>query len=182
MSSPIRSPDGNWWDNPLASTEKKWLGASIITAVILFGWMFGWMHVGDQNPTGRTYRTSTDQFRKQVAAYKEKATRTEQGLRPAGRDVYIAGLQFGFDGLPVVLEAGREYLVHLGSYDVQHGFSVRDQNDLLQQFNLQMLPGYVWVVPMTFDDPGTYRVVCNEFCGLGHSGMQGKFVVVEGDG
>jgi hypothetical protein len=54
MSSPIRSPEGNWWDHPVAPVERKWLGASLVTAVILFGWMLGWSHVGEQNPTGRS--------------------------------------------------------------------------------------------------------------------------------
>jgi len=104
-----------------------------------------------------------------------------RGLRPEGQDVYIGAFQWQWDGLPVVLEAGKQYRVHLGAYDVQHGFSLRDQEDLIRQFNLQVLPGYEWVVPMTFDEPGTYRLICNEFCGLGHRVMQNKLIVVEGD-
>ncbi|MFB6347252.1 MAG: cytochrome C oxidase subunit II, partial [bacterium] len=34
-------------------------------------------------------------------------------------------------------------------------------------------------LPMTFYEPGTYHVVCNEFCGYGHRTMHGKFRVVE---
>lgn len=181
MSSPLQSPEGHWWNQPVADPEKAWLGASVVTAVILFGWMVGWTHLGNQNPTGHTYQISPENYRKKVTAYVEKATKTERGLRPPGEDVYVGAFQWGWDGFPVVLDAGTTYQVHLGSYDVQHGFSVRDQDDLIQQFNLQMLPGYEWVVPMTFEEPGTYRVVCNEFCGLGHRVMQNKFVVVEGD-
>lgn len=181
MPSPIDSPDGIWWNHPIGGTEKAWLGATVVTAVILFGWMVGWSHLGEQNPTGHTYRLSPDQYRAEVTAYKEAATKTDEGLRPAGHDVYLGALQWGWDGLPVVLEAGTTYQVHLGSYDVQHGFSVRDQDHLIRQFNLQVLPGYEWVVPMTFEKPGTYRVVCNEFCGMGHRVMQNKFVVVEED-
>lgn len=77
--------------------------------------------------------------------------------------------------------SGQEYQVPLGSYDVQHGFSVRDQEDLIRQFNLQILPGYERVIPMTFGEPGTYRLICNEFCGLGHRVIQNKIIVVEGD-
>jgi len=44
-----------------------------------------------------------------------------------------------------------------------------------------VFPGSEWVIPMTFDEPGTYHVVCNEFCGQGHRTMHGRFtVVVEG--
>jgi len=100
---------------------------------------------------------------------------------PPDDSVYVMGRRFDWTGLPVVLEAGREYDVHLGSRDVQHGFSVRPEESLSQQINLQVFPDTEWVVPMTFEDPGTYRVICNEFCGLGHRVMQNKFVVVEGD-
>lgn len=181
MSSPIQSPEGHWWNHPVAGTEKAWLGASLLFAVILFGWMVGWSHLGNQNPIGRTYRIEAEAYQDKVEAFTEEARTTDQGLHPAGTDVYIGAFQWGWEGLPVVLQAGVEYDVHLGSYDVQHGFSVRDEEKKIRQFNLQVLPGYEWVVPMTFDKPGTYRLICNEFCGLGHRVMQDKFVVVDGD-
>lgn len=179
MSSPIRSPEGNWWNWPVGGQEKSWLWLVVVTGVVLFGWMFGWMYAGAQNPTGDTYRTSTQQFRQKMADYREEATETDRGIRPAGEDVYVAGLRFAWDGLPVVLEAGREYDLHLSAYDVQHGFSVRPEEDLWKQINLQALPGYEWVVPMRFEEPGTYYVACNEFCGVGHRVMTGQFHVVE---
>ncbi|NIS35933.1 MAG: cytochrome C oxidase subunit II, partial [Actinobacteria bacterium] len=44
--------------------------------------------------------------------------------------------------------------------------------------SLQVLPGYEWIIDMQFDEPGTYHVVCNEFCGEGHRTMHGAFEVV----
>ena len=182
MSSPLKSPEGNWWYWPVGRAEKVWLGAAGVACVILFAWMFGWMYAGEQNPTGETYRTSPERFQEKMAEYRERATSTERGLRPAGDDVFVAGVQWAWDGLPVVLEAGKEYHLHLSAYDVQHGFSVRPGDELWKQINLQVLPGYEWVVPVRFPDPGTYYVVCNEFCGVNHRIMTGKFHVVEGTG
>jgi len=179
MSSPIRSPEGNWWYWPVAREEKWWLGLVVLTGLVLFAWMFGWMYAGDQNPTGPTYRTSPERFQEKMATYRRAAGRTELGLSPSGEEVYVAAAQFGWNGLPVVLEAGKPYRLHLTSYDVQHGFSVRPEAGLWKQINLQALPGYEWVVPMTFEEPGTYYVVCNEFCGLGHRVMTARFHVVE---
>lgn len=179
MSSPIRSPEGHWWNWSVGRQEKAWLGLVVITGVILFGWMFGWMYAGEQNPTGPTYRVSTDQFRQKMADYRQAATETDLGLEPAADDIYVAGAQFGWHGLPVVLEAGKRYQLHLSSLDVQHGFSVRPGDELWKQINLQALPGYEWVVPMRFEEPGTYYVVCNEFCGVGHRVMTSRFYVVE---
>jgi len=177
MDSPIESPDGNWWDEDVNRRETIWLGISGAWAAVLFGWMAGWTRLGDQNPTGPTTEVSTEAFRETVAAYKEAATETDRGLVPSGTDVYVAGGRYFWDGLPVVLEAGTEYDFHISSYDVQHGFSVRKEEALSKQMSLQVLPGYEWVVPMTFDEPGTYHVVCNEFCGTGHRTMHGKFYV-----
>jgi cytochrome c oxidase subunit 2 len=180
VSSPIRSPEGVWWNDPLRAEEKRWLGIVGITMVILFGWMIGWMYAGSQNPTGPSYRIDTPGFRAKMTAYKDSARQTDRGIQPAGEDVYIAGFQWGWDGLPVVLEAGRRYRFHLYAYDVQHGFGVHSEKHLWKQVNLQLVPGYEWVVPFEFDEPGVYHVICNEFCGVGHRVMNNRFVVVEG--
>ena len=177
MGGPLDSPDGDWWDRDVNRRETIWLGISGAWAAVLFGWMAGWTQVGDQNPTGPTTKVETDEFQSTVQAYKEEATETDQGLVPPEEDVYVGAMRYAWDGLPVVLETGTEYDFHIGSYDVQHGFSVRKEDTLSKQLSLQVLPGYEWVVPMQFDEPGTYHVVCNEFCGTGHRTMHGKFIV-----
>ena len=177
MGSPLDSPDDDWWNRAVNRRETIWLGISGVWAIVLFGWMIGWTQVGRQNQIGPTRRLTTAAYREKVEAFKESASETEAGLVPAGDDVFIGAFRFGWDGLPVVLEAGREYRIHLGSYDVQHGFSVRQEDTLSKQLSLQVLPGYEWVLPMTFDEPGTYQVVCNEFCGEGHRTMHGRFEV-----
>ncbi|MFP3949049.1 MAG: cytochrome C oxidase subunit II, partial [Longimicrobiales bacterium] len=156
MSSPLRSPDGDWWSVPVHGQEKAWLWLVGVTCIILFAWMVGWMLVGEQNPTGPTLRTSPEDFRAKVAAYLEESERTDQGTVPAGTEIFVGGVQFAWDGFPVVLEAGTEYQLHLSSYDVQHGFSIRYEDELWKQVNLQAVPGYEWIVPMEFEEPGTY--------------------------
>lgn len=179
MSSPLKPPDGNWWDVPMNRRESIWLGIAGVWSLGIFAWMAGFTQFGDQNPIGDTYEVTPEEFRQAVNEYKDAADEGEHGLIPPGDEVYIAGSRFFWDGLPVELEAGREYDIHLGAYDVQHGFSVRPEHSLSQQINLQVFPDREWIVPMTFEDPGTYRVICNEYCGAGHNGMQGRFEVVE---
>lgn len=185
MDSPIESPDGDWWNEKVNRRESVWLGLSGAWALTLFGWMIGWGEFGEQNQTGTTYQVSTEKLQQKVQAYKDSAgTLTVDGqelLVPAENDIYVGALQWGWDGLPAVLRPGESYRFHLGSYDVQHGFSVRNADNLSQQISLQVLPGYEWVLEMTFDDPGTYHVVCNEFCGVGHRSMHGKFLVQDYD-
>lgn len=181
MGSPLEEPEDNWWNEKVNRRETIWLGLSGAWAITLFGWMIGWSEFGDQNQTGPTYKLTPEEFQEKVQSYKQSAGSLtidgEELLVPAGEDVYIGALQWSWDGLPVVLQPGETYKFHLGSYDVQHGFSVRNEDNLSQQISLQVLPGYEWIVDMTFDEPGTYHVVCNEFCGTGHRSMHGKFVV-----
>jgi len=180
VTSPTEPPEGNWWDEAVNRREAIWLGIAGVWSLGIFGWMSGFTRFGDQNPIGETYEVDTDEFQDTVGEYKDRADETEDGhLIPPGDSVYIAGRRFDWDGLPVELEAGREYDIHLGAYDVQHGFSVRPEETLSKHINLQVFPGNEWVIPMTFEEPGTYHVICNEFCGRGHQTMHGAFRVVE---
>ena len=61
--------------------------------------------------------------------------------------------------------------------DVNHGFSLyAPDGHLVAQ--TQAMPGYVNRLRVTFDQPGTYTVLCLEFCGMSHHRMRG---VVEVD-
>ncbi|MFB6164701.1 MAG: halocyanin domain-containing protein [Haloarculaceae archaeon] len=182
-NSPLDGPEGNWWDKAVNRRETIWLGISGGWGLTMFAWMMGWLNFGGQNQTGPTHPVDPEQFRKTVQGYKDRAKRAtvdgSQAIVPPGSDVYVGAYQWAWDGLPVVLEAGKPYTFHLSSYDVQHGFSVRRESNLSQQISLQVLPDYEWENEMTFDEPGTFQVVCNEYCGAGHSAMHGVFHVVD---
>lgn len=179
MSSPLKPLEGNWWTIPVSRFEKIWVWISVVWGLVLFGWMVGWSFFGAQNQHGPTYRIEPAVYRAKLIAYREASVATEAGMRPAGDDVYIAAMRYGFDGLPVILKAGKTYRLHLTSYDVQHGFSIRPEHALSKQLTLQLLPGYEWVLPMRFEEAGVYHVICNEFCGIGHRTMHGIFIVEE---
>jgi cytochrome c oxidase subunit 2 len=42
---------------------------------------------------------------------------------------------------------------------------------------VQAMPGYVNQVQYTFDTPGTYHVICLEYCGVAHHAMAADFTV-----
>lgn len=71
-------------------------------------------------------------------------------------------------GVPVVFNAR--------TTDVTHGFGVMDEQDQLL-FQTQVMPGYVNQVEHIFAKPGTYRVVCMEYCGVAHHAMTNQFTV-----
>jgi len=177
MSSPVQSPEGVWWNRSVNRHERRWLGISLLTCLILFSWMVGWRMLGAQNPMGPSYRIEPEAWQAKVEAYIEAAEPTDRGIVPPGDDVYVGARQWTWTGLPVVLEVGKEYTFHFGSFDVQHGFGLHRRDELIEQFNLQVLPGYEWTMPMTFKHPGVYDVQCNEFCGVGHRIMHGQIIV-----
>lgn len=71
-------------------------------------------------------------------------------------------------GVPVVF--------HATSTDVNHGFGVFDASGRLL-FQTQAMPGWVNKVTWTFAEPGRYRVLCLEYCGLVHHGMVAELEV-----
>ena len=39
------------------------------------------------------------------------------------------------------------------------------------------MPGFTNVIRYTFSEPGTYRILCLEYCGLGHHTMMSRLTV-----
>lgn len=72
----------------------------------------------------------------------------------------------------VRVPAGVPITFRLTSPDVLHGFQIVGTN-----VNTTVAPGYVSQATVTFDTPGQYLVVCNEYCGLAHHLMHSTVVV-----
>ena len=90
---------------------------------------------------------------------------------PPGADVYLAAVSFQW--FPIVkLQKGVEYTLHLSSLDVNHGFSLYPIN-----VNFQVVPGYDYGLRVTPNASGDFRIMCNEFCGIGHHLMLGRVIV-----
>ena len=89
-------------------------------------------------------------------------------------DAVIISQMFTFEPNPMRLPAGVPIRFRLTSPDVLHGFQVVGTNA-----NVMVVPGYVSEFTLTFEEPGEYLVVCNEYCGLSHHLMQGRLIVEE---
>jgi cytochrome c oxidase subunit 2 len=72
---------------------------------------------------------------------------------------------------------GKPVAFKVRTADVNHGFGVMDASGKLL-FQVQAMPGYVNQVEYVFDTPGTYHVVCLEYCGVAHHTMTAEFTVV----
>jgi cytochrome c oxidase subunit 2 len=100
--------------------------------------------------------------------------------RSAGSDpqvVRITGVQFAWLMPSTPIRAGRRVEFKLTSKDVSHGFAVYTAKGKFL-FQVQVMPGKTQDYVYTFKRPGTYKVLCLEFCGVGHDKMQSELRVV----
>jgi cytochrome c oxidase subunit 2 len=172
----VTPPQGVWW-KPAHKSEKVWFTIAFVWCMILFAMMPIWHFRGGQNPTGIRAKVEPTAYlaRMQQFVADHGTGETENGIPvvapPPGSDVYLMASQYQWT--PVLqLEQGVEYTLHLSSLDVNHGFNLYPFN-----VNFQVVPGYDYGLRVTPTEAGDYRIVCNEFCGVGHHLMVGKVLV-----
>lgn len=97
---------------------------------------------------------------------------------PSGSQVVnVDARQFAFVLDEPTVRAGEPVAFQLTTNDVNHGFGVyTDDDEFVVQ--AQVVPDHTTTVVHTFDEPGTYKILCLEYCGLNHHGMVGTFEVV----
>ena len=88
----------------------------------------------------------------------------------------VSGAQLGADGT-LQVPAGKTVEFLVTASDVNHGFGIYDAaGTMLTQ--VQAMPGYVNRLVYTFHQPGTYTVLCLEYCGVGHQIMTAQMKVL----
>jgi cytochrome c oxidase subunit 2 len=106
-----------------------------------------------------------------------------QEVAPGEYELYVRAQTWSFAPLdplnPLRVPAGSTIRFYVTSLDVQHGFKINDTN-----VNMMVLPGQISTLTAQFDKPGTYNVVCHEYCGsggptIGHHTMYGQIIVEE---
>ncbi len=88
----------------------------------------------------------------------------------AGRDrqvVRVVAKQFAWQITPATVKVGVPVQFRMTSDDVSHGFGLYDSNDVLLK-QAQVAPDHEQLLVYTFKKPGTYRILCLEFCGFAH--------------
>jgi cytochrome c oxidase subunit 2 len=178
MSAILPPAERLWYRHPIDRVEGTWIAIALTWCLIMFFMMVGWHVWGNQNLSTETYRTTPDKFMAKVQAMVEQHTvRTETDEKtpvvapPPGSDIYLLARLWAF--YPILeLEKDKTYRLHLSAMDYNHGFSLQPAN-----INIQMVPGFEHVVTVTPNQSGTYSVVCNEFCGIGHHTMVGRIYI-----
>lgn len=101
--------------------------------------------------------------------------------------VQVSARQFSFDlSYQAADSAGGSQVIELpvneivefrvSSFDVNHGVGIYNEKaELVAQ--TQAMPGYINKLRWKFDKPGSYNIVCLEFCGVSHAFMRTSFKV-----
>ena len=169
-----------WWKEPIHSIEIWWVLIALVWSLVMFVMMPYWHVYGEQNLSNEAYRVDPEYFGEKVEEMVDKYTIREEGdtgipvvAPPVGSDVFLLGRLW--EWYPILeLKKGESYRLHLSSMDWMHGFSLQPTN-----INLQVHPGYDFVVTVTPNETGKFAIVCNEFCGIGHHTMVGRMYVTE---
>jgi cytochrome c oxidase subunit 2 len=177
----ITSPENRlWFKEHIHRMEAIYIGLAFLWGLIMFFTMIYWHIYGEQNLSNEAYRIDPEIYGKKVEAFVEQYKVREEGdtgipvvRPPAGGDAYM--LARLWEWWPVLeLQKGQTYRLHLSSMDWLHGWSLQPVN-----INIEVHPDYEMILTIKPTETGTFGVVCNEYCGVGHSQMVGRIHVVD---
>lgn len=176
----LDSPQGVWW-RPAHRTEKLWVTIAFAWCMVLFAMMPLWHLKGGQNPSGIRRRVEpTAYFQRTQEFISQYKVGEDHGIPivapPPGSDIYLLAMTYQWTPI-LQLQRGAEYTMHISALDVNHGFNLHPLN-----VNFQVVPGYDYGLRVTPTESGDFRIICNEFCGIGHHTMVGRVIVVDHDG
>jgi cytochrome c oxidase subunit 2 len=87
-------------------------------------------------------------------------------------EVHLLSKMWVFEPSRIEIPAGSKVTIYTTSIDVLHGFEIEGK-----AVNLIAIPGAVNKMEVVFNKPGIYRVVCNEYRGVGHPAMYGEIIL-----
>lgn len=102
-------------------------------------------------------------------------------LAPGKYEAYMTAQVWSFSPAEVRVPVGSEVTFYVTARDVQHGFKIMETN-----VNMMVLPGQISTLKATFEEPGTFNLVCHEYCGsggptIGHHTMYAQIIVEDGE-
>lgn len=145
----------------------------LVSVVLMTAFSIGWLIWGSQNVPTKAEVVDQKAYAAQVNEF-AKRYRADDGKVwvPPGTDAYMLAFRYGWTP-ELVLQEDTKYTIWISSADVLHGFSIVGQN-----LNLQIAPKHGFGATITPTEPGRHRIICNEYCGLGHQDMTSFMTVV----
>ncbi len=90
----------------------------------------------------------------------------------------VVAEQWAWTIKPNTFTVGQTAEFHVTGKDVNHGFALYDPEFRIVA-QTQAMPGYTNVLRYTFTEPGTYQVLCLEYCGVAHHDMKADIKVTD---
>ncbi|QGH35493.1 cytochrome C oxidase subunit II [Gracilibacillus salitolerans] len=167
-----------------------WITSLIFMLLITFIFLFVALKSTEKREYGRIkkkwykartfYGVTLVVFMLIITIYTLRELPYDQPVYGKGEDptiVDVEALQFGWELSQSEFKVGEAIEFHVTSQDVNHGFGIYDEEmNMIAQ--TQAMPEYTNVVYLTFTEPGTYEVLCLEYCGLAHHVMTYQITVI----
>ena len=90
----------------------------------------------------------------------------------APRVIEVTAQRFTFEPREIALKAGERVVIAIRSLDFTHGMNIPDLRT-----RLDLVPGRVTRLELQPKAAGVIEFLCDNFCGDGHEGMHGRFIV-----
>lgn len=87
-------------------------------------------------------------------------------------EVYCVARMWSFEPAEIDLPVGSTVDFYLTSNDVVHGFNIYKKGT-----NMMAVYGAINKTTVKFDEPGVYKILCHEYCGVGHHNMAAEVIV-----
>ncbi len=106
---------------------------------------------------------------------------TRGDVADADVTIGVNGRQWFWELSANEVTAGDTVVFNVTASDVNHGLGVYNPN-MIMIAQSQAMPGYTNSLKITFDEPGTYKLLCMEYCGLAHHAMVSELIVKASQG
>lgn len=149
--------------------EKVWLGIGI-SMLALFLLVLGVMGFSMGMAPPSEHHHTVDPTKVSVTPPFDKPGLTQMGDHHY--EAVMVAYAFGYEPQTLEVPVGSTVDFMVTTPDVVHGFAIVGTN-----VNMMIVPGEVSHISHTFDKPGEYLILCNEYCGTGHEYMKTTIVV-----
>jgi len=162
------------WDKGLTRQEKLWIVIALVVGLIMsVTTVIAWPSINPNHEVPTTSLTIDSKAFENLAL--NFSAKYDGKPVSAGQTIYILARQYYWSISKLVLYKGIEYEIMVSSFDVLHGFEIVGNGVV---FNLMVIPGIVYVFHISFNQRGVYYLICNEYCGYGHSYMRALIEVI----
>ena len=95
------------------------------------------------------------------------------------REIEVKSIQYGWEPDTVVVKKGEKVRLIVESIDVPHGFELEGIQIPNWDVDKAVRKGDKVILEINADEAGAWDMVCTVYCGPGHNGMRGKYIVRE---